>query len=63
MPKVQLPPNAPDELREFVQNIPSPEVIRSRMTQNVQETRFLRRLLKIAVDAKRPDNSEVATCS
>ncbi len=42
----------PPRLRHFVDHIPSAETVRARLAENRQEAAFLRRLLKLAVEAE-----------
>lgn len=40
------------EFREFIDRIPDPGAIRRRLEYNARETKLLRRLLRLAVDAE-----------
>lgn len=43
----------PPDLREMLRSIPPPDVVRNRLTKLRDEAAFLRRLLRLAVDAER----------
>ena len=44
--------DVPAGLADFARAVPDPEVVRDRLDRNRQEARFLRRLLKLAREAK-----------
>ena len=55
----QAPPSKPPhELRRFLLCVPSADTIRDRLAQRRSEVAFLRRLLKLAVDAERAKRSK-----
>lgn len=39
-----------DGVREFVERIPTPELIRARLTANAAEARLLKRLLRLSIE-------------
>ena len=45
--------SVPESLHDLADRIPPADTIRARIAQKRQETQFLRRLLKIAVEAER----------
>jgi len=45
--------NTSAEIRRFLSSVPSADAIRDRLAQRKSEVAFLRRLLKLAVDAER----------
>jgi hypothetical protein len=47
----------PADIREFVESLPAPDAIRAKIEAKRQETAFLKRLLKIAVDAKKSETT------
>jgi len=49
--RTTIPANAGRELREFVQTIPAPSIIRQRIEQTRREHDFLRDLLKLSLAA------------
>lgn len=44
---------ADEDLQTFLERIPTPKVIRARMSRNADETVVLKRLLKLSLDAER----------
>lgn len=50
--------DAPPDLRQFLDAVPDAETIRSRLSQNRREAAFLRRFLKLALDAERARNTQ-----
>lgn len=49
---------APPDLRQFLDAVPDSETIRCRLSQNRREATFLRRFLKLALDAERARDTQ-----
>lgn len=46
----------PDDLRQFIDSFPDADAIRERLEHNSHEAKFLKRLLRLAVDAEQVRN-------
>ncbi|APZ94828.1 hypothetical protein [Fuerstiella marisgermanici] len=51
--KTTSPTDVPQSLKELTASVPSAATVRMRLDANRQERLFLRRLLKLAVDAEK----------
>ena len=54
--KVIIPQNVDPELQQFIESIPTPEVISQRLERNAHESALLKRMLRLSKDKERVES-------